>query len=49
MGLLGVDTSLAPRISEEFESLILHQIKASTPWFMIGSTGPMIMLDKDSG
>ena len=26
MALLGVDTSLAPRISEEFESLILHQI-----------------------
>lgn len=26
MGLLGVDTSLAPRIAEEFESLILHQI-----------------------
>ena len=29
MGLLGVDTSLAPRISEEFESLILHQIRGS--------------------
>ncbi|QXL90325.1 hypothetical protein [Salmonella phage NINP13076] len=27
MGLLGVDTSLAPRITEEFESLILHQMK----------------------
>ena len=26
LGLLGVDTSLAPRISEGFESLILHQI-----------------------
>lgn len=25
MGLLGVDTSLAPRISAGFESLILHQ------------------------
>jgi len=28
MDLLGVGTSLAPRISEEFESLILHQILA---------------------
>ena len=26
MGLLGVDTSLAPKITEEFEYLILHQI-----------------------
>lgn len=24
MGLLGVDTSLAPRITERFESVILH-------------------------
>lgn len=28
MGLPGVDTSLAPRIPEEFESLILHQTNA---------------------
>ncbi|CAL5098757.1 hypothetical protein [Salmonella phage Tennessee] len=27
MGLLGVDTSLAPRTSERFEFVILHQIR----------------------